>query len=86
MRQKLAWNMQDWMGVVLFGTEECDDDFGWKNIQTLQKLAVVTLDDLQRVRELSKDKCRSSSYTILLLNIYKIIGHLFHRFREMHWK
>jgi len=46
--------MQDWMGVVLFGTEDSDADSAWKNIQMLQKLRVVTLDDLQRIRKLSK--------------------------------
>lgn len=47
--------MQDWMGVVLFGTEESDTNSGWKHIQNIQELRVVTLDDLQRIRKLSKD-------------------------------
>lgn len=54
LRQKLAWSMQDWMGVVLFGTEESDTNSGWKHIQNIQELRVVTLDDLQRVRKLTK--------------------------------
>ncbi|GAB1868370.1 ATP-dependent DNA helicase 2 subunit 1 [Camponotus japonicus] len=54
LRQKLAWSMQDWMGVVLFGTEESDANSGWKHIQNLQELRVVTLDDLQRIRKLTK--------------------------------
>lgn len=47
--------MQDYLGVILFGTEESDVDSAWKNIQTLQKLKVVTVDDLLLVRNLSKD-------------------------------
>ncbi|KMQ88870.1 atp-dependent dna helicase 2 subunit 1 [Lasius niger] len=54
LRQKLAWSMQDWMGVVLFGTEESDTNSEWKHIQNLQELRVVTLDDLQRIRKLTK--------------------------------
>ncbi|XP_011698610.1 PREDICTED: X-ray repair cross-complementing protein 5-like [Wasmannia auropunctata] len=54
LRQKLAWNMQDWMSVVLFGTEGSDADSAWPNIQTLHELRVVTLDDLQRIRKLTK--------------------------------
>ncbi|TGZ47613.1 ATP-dependent DNA helicase 2 subunit 1 [Temnothorax longispinosus] len=54
LRQKLAWSMQDWMGVVLFGTEGSDANSTWKNIQSLHELRVVTLDDLQLVRKLIK--------------------------------
>jgi len=54
LRQKLAWSMQDWMGVVLFGTEKSDSNSPWTNIRTLQELRVVTLDDLQQIRKLSK--------------------------------
>ncbi|XP_012059365.1 PREDICTED: ATP-dependent DNA helicase 2 subunit 1-like [Atta cephalotes] len=54
LRQKLAWSMQDWMGVVLFGTEKSDSNSPWTNIQTLQELRVVTLDDLQQIRKLTK--------------------------------
>lgn len=50
--------MQDWMGVVLFGTEESDINLAWKNIQILHDLRVVTLDDLQLVRKLSKYNCQ----------------------------
>jgi len=46
--------MQDWMGVVLFGTEDSDADSVWKNIQMLHELRVVTLDNLQQIRKLSK--------------------------------
>jgi len=46
--------MQDWMGVVLFGTEKSDSNSPWTNIRTLQELRVVTLDDLQQIRKLSK--------------------------------
>lgn len=54
LQQKLAWNMQDWMGVVLFGTKENDANSEWKHIQNLQELRVVTLDDLLRIRKLAK--------------------------------
>ncbi|XP_032682379.1 X-ray repair cross-complementing protein 5-like [Odontomachus brunneus] len=62
LRQKLAWNMQDWMGVILFGTEQNDANSCWKHIQTLQQLRVVTLDDLQHIRKLTKGsiKCYQS--------------------------
>jgi len=46
--------MQDWMGVVLFGTEGSDANSAWKNIQILHELRIVTLDDLQLIRKLSK--------------------------------
>ncbi|XP_067208721.1 X-ray repair cross-complementing protein 6 isoform X3 [Linepithema humile] len=55
LRQKLAWNMQDWMGVVLFGTEENNIDPEWKNLHSLQELKAVTLDDLQQIRKLTKN-------------------------------
>lgn len=54
LRQKLAWNMQDWMGVVLFGVEN-NVDPEWKNIRTLQELKVITLDDLQQIRKQTKN-------------------------------
>jgi len=50
-----VWNMQDWMGVILFGTEKSNNNSEWKNIHTLQELRIVTLDDLQLIRKLSKD-------------------------------
>lgn len=68
LRQKLAWSMQDWMGVVLFGTEESDPNSGWKHIQNLQELRVVTLDDLQRIRKLSKDIYSQAAY-VMCFNI-----------------
>lgn len=55
LRQKLAWSMQDWMGVILLGTKDNDTDVEWKNIQILQQLRIVTLDDLQHIRKLGKD-------------------------------
>lgn len=42
------------MGVILFGTEGSDVNSSWKNIQTLHEPRVVTLDDLLRIRKLSK--------------------------------
>lgn len=61
--------MQDWMGVVLFGTEESDENSSWKHIQNLQELRVVTLDDLQRIRKLSKDIYSQAVYMICFNNI-----------------
>ncbi|XP_018307420.1 ATP-dependent DNA helicase II subunit 1 isoform X1 [Mycetomoellerius zeteki] len=58
LRQKLAWSMQDWMGMVLFGTEKNDANSPWTNIQTLQELKVVTVDDLQRIRKLTKSNMK----------------------------
>ncbi|XP_011139036.1 ATP-dependent DNA helicase 2 subunit 1 [Harpegnathos saltator] len=58
LRQKLAWSMQDWMGVILFGTDQKDADSYWEHIQTLQQLGVVTLDDLQCIRKLSKSNVK----------------------------
>lgn len=69
--------MQDWMGVVLFGTEESDTNSGWKHIQNIQELRVVTLDDLQRVRKLSKDNY-SQAINIVYFNI---INHSFMNFQ-----
>ncbi|XP_020280066.1 X-ray repair cross-complementing protein 6-like [Pseudomyrmex gracilis] len=58
VRRKLAWNMKDYLGVILFGTEKNDADSAWKNIQTLQKLKVVTVDDLLLVRNLKKNNMK----------------------------
>lgn len=58
LRQKLAWSMKDWMGVVLFGTEESDVNLAWKNIQILHELRIVTLDDLQKIRKLTKNNLK----------------------------
>ncbi|EZA50153.1 ATP-dependent DNA helicase 2 subunit [Ooceraea biroi] len=58
LRQKLAWSMQDWMGVILFGTQESDKASEWKNICTLQELRIVTLDDLQLIRKLIQSDMR----------------------------
>ncbi|KAL0110343.1 hypothetical protein PUN28_013775 [Cardiocondyla obscurior] len=58
LRQKLAWNMQDWMGVVLFGTEKSNANSTFQNIQTLHELRVVTLDDLLLVRKLIKNNVK----------------------------
>lgn len=59
--------MQDWMGVVLFGTEENNIDAEWKNVHTLQELKVVTLDDLQQIRKLSNDNYKyiNHKYSVL---------------------
>ncbi|XP_014477835.1 PREDICTED: ATP-dependent DNA helicase II subunit 1-like isoform X2 [Dinoponera quadriceps] len=77
LRQKLASNMQDWIGVVLFGTEQKDPDSCWKHIQTLQPLRVVTLDDLQHIRKLTKDnmRCYQSMQSDDTYPLYDVLSH-----------
>ncbi|XP_026671515.1 X-ray repair cross-complementing protein 6-like isoform X2 [Ceratina calcarata] len=49
LKQKLSWNRQDWMGLVFFGTKECDPNSDMKNILTIQKLLPVSIDCLKEV-------------------------------------
>ncbi|XP_043264204.1 X-ray repair cross-complementing protein 6-like isoform X2 [Colletes gigas] len=49
LKQKLVWNRQDWMGLVLFGTEKGDVDSETKNVLTLQKLNLVSMDNLKEI-------------------------------------
>lgn len=66
--------MQDWMGVILFGTEQNNTDSNEKHIQTSQELKVVTLDDLQYIRKLSKLKKQAKlMINIYFKNIYNIV-------------
>lgn len=50
--QKLVWNKQDWMGLVLFGIEKGDQDTEMKNILTLQKLNIPSKSSLRQVIEI----------------------------------
>ncbi|XP_076640019.1 X-ray repair cross-complementing protein 6 [Colletes latitarsis] len=49
LKQKLVWNRQDWMGLLLFGTEKGDIDSETKNVLTLQKLNLVSMDNLKEI-------------------------------------
>ncbi|XP_076644246.1 ATP-dependent DNA helicase 2 subunit 1 [Halictus rubicundus] len=49
LMQKLVWNRQDRMGLILFGTKQGDTDSEMKNILTLQKLSVASKDMLNQV-------------------------------------
>lgn len=45
----MVWNRQDWVGLILFGTEKCDEDSEIKHILTLQKLNPVSVDNLKEM-------------------------------------
>ncbi|XP_061937553.1 X-ray repair cross-complementing protein 6 [Apis cerana] len=55
LKQKLVWNRQDWMGLILFGTEKYDSD-ETKNILTLKKLNLISKDDLKDVMKIDEGK------------------------------
>lgn len=55
LKQKLSWNRQDWMGLVLFGTKECVPQSDMKNILTIQKLLPVSLDCLKEVIKIDEE-------------------------------
>ncbi|XP_076287611.1 X-ray repair cross-complementing protein 6 isoform X2 [Lasioglossum baleicum] len=54
--QKLVWNRQDWMGLILFGTKKGDEDSEMKNILTLHKLKLVSKDMLKQVMSIDEEK------------------------------
>ncbi|XP_015185508.1 PREDICTED: X-ray repair cross-complementing protein 6-like [Polistes dominula] len=56
LKQKLVWNRQDWMGLVLFGTEQWDMNPEIKNILTLQKLSVIDINKLKEVEKIRDSK------------------------------
>ncbi|XP_017755107.1 PREDICTED: X-ray repair cross-complementing protein 6-like [Eufriesea mexicana] len=60
LKQKLVWNRQDWMGLILFGTEKWDIDpekkIERKHILTLQKLNLVSVDNLKKVMKIDEGK------------------------------
>lgn len=65
LKQKLVWNRKDWMGLVLFGTEEWDKDPELKNILTIHKLSLVNINQLkeaEKIRDVTwEDYKRTSS-------------------------
>lgn len=56
LKQKLVWNRQDWMGLILFGTEKYDSDSETKNIFTLKKLNLISKDDLKDIMKIDEGK------------------------------
>lgn len=52
LKQKLVWNRQDWMGLVLFATEKWDTDPEIKNILTLQKFSLINIDKLKEAEKI----------------------------------
>nr|XP_003703430.1 PREDICTED: X-ray repair cross-complementing protein 6-like [Megachile rotundata] len=54
LKQKLSWSRQDWMGLLLFGTEESDTDSETKHVKTLQKFNLVSVDDLNKIIEIDE--------------------------------
>ncbi|KAI4501204.1 hypothetical protein M0802_003577 [Mischocyttarus mexicanus] len=56
LKQKLVWNRQDWMGLVLFGTNQWDMDPETKNILTLQKLSLIKMNKLEEAEKIKNYK------------------------------
>ncbi|XP_076242694.1 X-ray repair cross-complementing protein 6 [Calliopsis andreniformis] len=56
LKEKLVWNRQDWMGLILFGTEKWDTDSETKYVKTLQKLKLVAIDDLKEIMKIDEGK------------------------------
>nr|XP_033322140.1 X-ray repair cross-complementing protein 6 [Megalopta genalis] len=54
LMQKLVWNNQDWMGLILFGTTKGDENSEMKNILTLQKLNLVSIGALKQIVEIDE--------------------------------
>nr|XP_034180850.1 X-ray repair cross-complementing protein 5-like [Osmia lignaria] len=54
LKQKLLWNRQDWMGLVLFGTEKGDSDLGMEHVLTLQKFHPVSVKDIKQIMEIDE--------------------------------
>ncbi|XP_029041112.2 X-ray repair cross-complementing protein 6 [Osmia bicornis bicornis] len=54
LKQKLVWCRQDWMGLILFGTDKGDTNSGTRHILTLQKLDVVSVGDLKEIMEIDE--------------------------------
>lgn len=52
LKQKLVWDRQDWIGLMLFGTEESDKDL--KHILTLHNLSVPTVKNLKEVMKIDE--------------------------------
>ncbi|XP_014607026.1 PREDICTED: X-ray repair cross-complementing protein 6-like [Polistes canadensis] len=56
LKQKLVWNRKDWMGLVLFGTEQWDMNPEIRNILTLQKLSVIDINKLKEAEKIRDSK------------------------------
>nr|XP_031829786.1 X-ray repair cross-complementing protein 6-like [Nomia melanderi]XP_031829788.1 X-ray repair cross-complementing protein 6-like [Nomia melanderi]XP_031829789.1 X-ray repair cross-complementing protein 6-like [Nomia melanderi]XP_031829790.1 X-ray repair cross-complementing protein 6-like [Nomia melanderi]XP_031829791.1 X-ray repair cross-complementing protein 6-like [Nomia melanderi]XP_031829792.1 X-ray repair cross-complementing protein 6-like [Nomia melanderi] len=81
LMQKLVWNRQDWMGLVLFGIEKGDQDTEMKNILTLQKLNIPSKSSLQQMIEID-DEGRWEEYKdIACTNVYPLHDVLWHAAR-----
>ncbi|XP_053979347.1 X-ray repair cross-complementing protein 6-like isoform X1 [Hylaeus volcanicus] len=71
LKQKLVWNRQDWMGLILFGTKKWDEDSKIKHVLTLQKLNLVSVDNLKEAIKIEggqwqyyKDIASSTAYPL----------------------
>ncbi|XP_076670397.1 X-ray repair cross-complementing protein 6 [Andrena cerasifolii] len=49
LKQKLGWNRTDWMGLTLFGTDKWDTDSETKHVLTLQKISLISVDNLKEI-------------------------------------
>ena len=49
LKQKLGWNRNDWMGLTLFGTDKWDTDPETKHVLTLQKINLISVDNLKEI-------------------------------------
>lgn len=48
----MVWDRQDWIGLVLFGTEIWDKDPETKHILTLQKLGLPSRESLKEIMKI----------------------------------
>ncbi|XP_043790143.1 X-ray repair cross-complementing protein 6-like isoform X1 [Apis laboriosa] len=87
LKQKLVWNRQDWMGLILFGTEKYDSDSETKNILILKKLNLISKDDLKDVMKIDegktweyyRDNASSTSYPL-----HDVLWHAIRAFSAVH--
>ncbi|KAK2584497.1 hypothetical protein KPH14_006870 [Odynerus spinipes] len=77
LKQKLVWNRQDWMGLVLFATEKWDMDPEIKNILTLQKLSLININKLKEAEKI-RDKTWKDYKKISSSNSYPLHDALWH--------
>ncbi|XP_043491697.1 X-ray repair cross-complementing protein 6-like [Polistes fuscatus] len=76
LKQKLVWNRQDWMGLVLFGIEKLDKNSEIENISTLQELSVIDIKKLEEVEKIRNSTWKdyesmSSSTSYPLLDVLR---------------
>lgn len=62
LKQKLVWDRQDWIGLVLFGTEIWDKDPEIKHILTLQKLGLPSRESMKEIMKIGN---QYSAYILL---------------------